>query len=306
MLSWRLWQALIEPAYKNPIFKRSCNERRLQATAKTSATFPKFASRLIVLLIGLAIINTPYLLLLFFQIPAFVIMIVVLTPLFLPLIIMVFGIYLVSKITMTIHKEKRQYTYDLLCASPDGTLRANWIFATGIVHRGDWFYWIEALGHFTYRIGQIFLLGTASFTLISLLRSDPSTHFEILRTLINILLLVGLYYTNMMQSFVQILLVGLYATSLDLNQRDSNLIGLVTYIIIQIMPYLIATFLFVVLHRVLPNPHPALAIGLDFIILSSIYIVQEFNINILWYQLTKRWNSTSSSYIVGRVAPFHI
>jgi len=304
MLSWRLWRALSEPAYKNPIFKRSCNERRQQSTQDT-LKLPRHTSKLILLLIGLAVLHTPYILIFLFQIPAMMILVIVLTPLFLPLILMVYGGYLLSIITSYIHKEKRQYTYDLICASPDGALRANWIFATGIIHRGDWFYWVETLVNFTYRIGQIILIGLACLMIVTMLQSDGTTHFDSLQTLINLSLLLGLYYTSIMQTFVLILVVALYATSLDLHQRDSNLIGLVLYIILQIFPFLIATALFIGLHLMFPNPHPAVAIGLDFIVLGSIYATQELNIILGWHQLTKRLNSTTSSYAVGRTAPLH-
>jgi len=305
MLSWRLWQTLIEPAYKSPIFKRIINERRPYGTEDTTLKIPRYMKIVILALTVLAIINSPYILLLLFQIPAIAIMLIVLTPLLLPYIIMIYGSFLVSKITTMVHKEKRQYTYDLLCASPDGALRSNWILATGIIHRGDWFYWVEALGHFMYRVGQVVLLIFAGFTLLVLLFSETPPYIESLQTLVNLSLVVGLYYSSLMQTFVLILLVGLYATSFDLSQRDSNVIGLLTYTILQILPYLIAVTLFLVLHTLIPNPHPAAAIGRDCIVLGSIYAIQELNIIFVWYQLTKRLNATTSIYTVGRIAPLH-
>ena len=305
MLSWRLWQTLSEPAYKNPIFKRISNDRRRFATGQASIRIPSYVRKLVLALIILAIIRTPYILLLLFQIPAIVITLIVITPVLLPYIIMVYGAYLVSKITTIIHKEKRQYTYDLLCASPDGALRTNWILATGIIHRGDWFYWVEALGNFTYRVGQIILLGLASLTLLAFLFTEAPLYMESLQTLISLSLILVLYYTSFIQTFVLILLVGLYATSLELNQRDSNVIGLVLYIILQCLPYLIAITLYLLLHALLPNPQPVLAIGVDCIVLGSISVTQEVNITLIWYRLTKRLNATTSSYVVGRIAPLH-
>lgn len=305
MLSWRLWRSLMEPAYKNPIFKRSCNERRPKLPQESVLVFPRFVTKVILLLLGLAVLQTPYLLLILFQIPAFIILAIVLTPLFLPIVIMVYGSYVVSVITNNVHKEKRQYTYDLLCASPDGALRANWIFATGIIHRGDWFYWVEALARFMYRIGQIILIGFGCFTIVYMLQSESAIHFEPLQTLVNLSLIVGLYYASIMQTFVLILVVALFATSLDLHQRDSNLVGLVVYIVFQILPFLVSIALFISLHILIPNPHPAVAIGLDIIILGSIYVIQELNITLIWNQLTKRLNSPISSFAVGRTAPLH-
>ena len=304
MLSWRLWQSLLDPVYKNPIFKRITSERRF---SKQTATIkmPRYISRLIVALILLVIVRNPYILLLFFQIPAVVIMGIVLTPVIMPYIVMLYGGYMVSKITTIIHKEKRQYTYDLLCASPDGTLRTNWILATGIVHRGEWFYWAEGIGRFTYRVGQIILLVIAILTLATLLFTETPFYFESLQTLIDLSLLLGLYYTSLMQTFVLIILVGLYATSFDLRQRDSGIVGVLIYFILLVIPYLMATALSIILHTLLPNPHPAVAIGLDCIVLGSLYVTQELNITLVWHQLTKRLNARTSSYTLGRVAPLH-
>lgn len=167
----------------------------------------------------------------------------------------------------------------------------------GYVRQGDWFQWVKSIVQITYRIVQIVLLILTGLIIVLMLSNDEVTRFEPIRTLINLSLLLGLYYANMMQSFVLSLVVGLYTTSLDLSQRVSSFIGLLTYVMLQLIPYLTALALLIVLHSALPNPHPAVTIGLDIVVLGSIYIARELSIHLLWNQLTKRLN-TSSSYAV--------
>ena len=303
MLTLRLWQTISAPAYKHPIFKRIRNEPRLPNTVKLSISWRTvyYAS---LMFFVLAIIRTPHFLMWLFQIPIIMVMLVVTIPIQLPILIMLVGGYLVVKITTHIHKEKRQYTYDLLCASPEGALYANWIFAIGILHRGDWFEWIESIGQVVYRIGQVSLLLLTSLTAIFIVSSDTTTHMESIRTLVNITLLFTLYYTSMRHSIVLSLIVGLHTTSLDFNQRDSSIIGLVSYIILQLIPYSIALSLFAVLQIIVSNPHPIIKIMFDIIVFSSIYAIQELNIILLWHQLSKRLNETSDSTMISRqIAP---
>jgi hypothetical protein len=305
MLSWRLWKTLSEPAYKNPIFNRIRKEHSQQPKRTKPLVVPRYIHMIALLMMVLVFIRAPLLLVVVLQIPAFVVMGIVIIPLILPLIIVVIGGYLVSTIATNIHKEKQQYTYELLCAAPDGTLRANWLFATGLLHRGDWFQWVHAIGHITYRIGLVILLLFAGLTVLYMLSSDDGTQVESLRMLVNLTLLLGLYYSIMIQSFVLSLVVGLYATSLDLTHRDSSIIGLAFYTILQLIPYLIALTLFIVL-QTLPNPHPAVTIGLDIIVLASIYVIHELSITLMWNQLAKRLNGTPHYAVPnGQVAPTH-
>lgn len=307
MLSWYLWRTIAEPATRNPIFRRVRDDEILRTRAKEPIKVPRFLMGIVFVLFLLAVIRAPHFFVMMMQIPALMIAFIVMIPLIVPIFVILAGTYMVSAITSNINKEKRQYTYELLCASPHGSLSAIWMLATGILHRGNWFNWIKAVARFTYRSGQITLVIVGIITLMSMFSLDEATRLESIRTLVNLALLVILYYTSMIQPIVLSFIVGLYATSLNLNQRDASMIGILMYLLFQLIPYIAMLALFVLLNTTFNHTHAIVQILIDVVILCSLYVIREASIMMLWRQLARQLNATSDlTSLSPRIAPVTI
>lgn len=306
MLSWRLWKTIVEPVVRNPIFSRVREERILRLKPRERITIPTYVYIIVAVFLAIFVARTPEYFIVVLQIPMVLIVLLTVSPLAAPLFVVFAGSHLVSQITSDISKEKRQYTYELLCASPAGTLDTNWRIATGILHRGSWFNWLKSITRLALRIAQVTLGALAVITFIALFSGDTNTRLESLRTLTNLILIVGLYYMSMVQPIVASLVVGLHATSLNLSRRDSNIIGLMIYLLIQLMPYVIALLLFVVLNTIFTGVSPLIQVIIDVVVLGSILVVRELTIYFLWWQLKRQLNSTTDYTILSsQIASAH-
>lgn len=302
MLSSRLWQTIEDPITHNPIFMRIRDDYILRAKPKTEVKIPGYVYAIIILLLIILFIRAPFFFIMVAQLPVFVILPLVLSPLAMPIFVVVAGSYLVSRIIQIIHKEKRQYTYELLCAAPDGCLDTSWLVATGILHRGSWFMWLKMCAWLCYRLMLVALIILGGFVVVTLPSMENNANrLEAVQTLINLILLAGLYYTSMIQPIVFSLVIGLHATSWNLNQRDTSLIGLFTYLIFQIVPFVIAFGLSMILTAIPDVPIPLL-IGFDIIILGSIYVIRELSLHLMWWQLKRQFNSLSDYTILSSQA----
>ena len=307
MLSWRLWQTLSEPPFRNPIFHRIRSEHHKRYRPKQQVVMPSYFHYIMLVFVVIGIIRVPEILVILIQLPALLIVFAIISPILFPIVVMFTGGYLISKIVSGINKEKRQYTYELLCASPQGTLHACLLFAMGIFYRGDWFNWQQTFVHLTFRVIQIILIVLGGLTLLTFISGDESTHFVSLRTLVNLVLLLGLYYSSLLQPFVLSLLIGVYGASLDLNQRDSNIVALLLYVVLQCVPYIVGLALFIVFNTIVFAPHPAVHIGIDCIVLGSIYFVREWSIVMMWGRLQHKLNASSDDRSLNRqLASLHI
>ncbi|GEM_PF-1162516 len=295
MLSWRLWDTLAEPASRNPIFTFVRDRRKPQPKLELqSSLFVRLLWVIAIVLVVIGLIRIPEMLIYLFQVPILAVTFLVVSPLLLPLGAILAGGYLVHKITERIHKEKRQFTYELLCTSPDGALYANWSFATGILHRDGWFQWMKAITLITYRLGRIAVSVIAVILLGLLVLGDGSIGFSEIHLIISLALLVGLYYTNIQQSISLSLMIGLFASSLNSSRRDANIIGLLTYFLSQLTPFLIALALFIVLKTTIPQTQ-LIDIVTTIITFSSIFIIREFFVILLWQGLKHRLNSSTDN-----------
>lgn len=295
MLSWRLWQTIAEPVTKNPIFNRVRNDDSSHPKSDFRFKIPRYIYFVAIFLGVIALIRIPSGFVMLVQVPVLFIVLTVISPLLLPFAVFFGGGYLVSKVTSNIHREKRQYTYELLCASPLGSLNANWLFAAGLLHRGGWFHTLKLGMFFTYRVGQVVIVILGILTLLTFFSTDDLSRAESLRTLINLMLLLGLYYASLFQAIVLSLLIGLYTSSTDLSRRDANFVCLVTHILLQFLPYGIAFVLYISLNSMFLNPNILVSMVVDIIILSSIYLTREIFIVFLWEQLKQKLNSSSDN-----------
>ena len=303
MLSWHLWRLISEPDTNNPIFKRVS---RIHQPAVKKRRRPKIPRLLLAVgLIALAafLIQRPHLLLLVLEIPVVMITLVVMSPVLLPFVILLAGLYLVSEVIGGIYREKHQYTYDLICVSTKGSLNANWSFAIGILHRGDWFSGLRWGTRLSLRLGQSILAALTLLTLCLVITSSHLVGFEQLRLLLMPALLLTLYYTHMTQTFVISLMVGLYASSFDWVKRDATWVGMVLYVLAQCLPFLLALLVYMAFHGfrcaqpvapcIVLEPHLLVTIAIDSISLMTIVLTREVIIILLRHSLTHRLNAST-------------
>ena len=293
MLSWRLWQLISEPDISNPIFKRVSQIHKLVAKPRRSVRIPRLLVYIGLLAMLIALIQAPQFLLLVFEIPILMLTLMVLSPILLPFVILLAGGWLVSAVIGGIYREKRQYTYELICASTKGSFYASWSFAMGILHRGDWFAALKLGARLSLRLGQGIMAALALLTFWLALSNSHLVGFEQLRLLLMPALALTLYYTHMTQSFVISLVIGLYASSFDWVKRDAAWIGMVLYALAQGLPFLLALLVYIGFNRVVLAPHPLAAIAIDIISLAVIVFTREAVIVLLWHPLAHQLNASA-------------
>lgn len=293
MLSRRLWRLISEPDISNPIFKRVSHSHKLVAKPRQPVRIPRLLVYIGLLAMLIILIRAPQFLLLVFEIPILMITLIVMSPILLPFVILLAGGWLVSAVIGGIYREKRQYTYDLICASTKGSLYANWSFAMGILHRGDWFAALKSGVHLSLRLGQGILAALTLLTLWLALSNSHLVGFEQLRLLLMPALALTLYYTHMTQSFVISLVIGLYASSFDWVKRDASWIGMVLYALAQGLPFLLALLIYIGFNRVVLEPHPLAAIAVDSLSLAVIVFTREAVIVLLWHPLAHQLNASA-------------
>ena len=138
MLSWRLWQSMAADI-NDPIFRRVSQIHTPDQAPKPRFRLPRLVALLGALAIIAAVIHSPALLILVIAIPMLMIATMVAAPLLVPIATLLAGMHLTAEVISGIYREKRQYTYDLICALTQGRLSVSWSFATGITHRDGWF-----------------------------------------------------------------------------------------------------------------------------------------------------------------------
>ena len=294
MLSWRLWQLVSEPDINNPIFKRASHIHQPAAKPLRHVRIPRLWVVAGLIVLTVILLQAPQFLLLLFEMPILMITLIVLSPILLPFVILLAGGCLVSAVIGGIYREKRQYTYDLICASTKGSLHANWSFAMGILHRGDWFFGLKWGARLSLRLGQGILVALTLLTLCLAVSNSQQVGFEQMRLLLMPVLALILYYTHMIQSFVISLVVGLYASSFDWVKRDATWIGMVLYVLSQCLPFLLALLIHITFRRIALEPHPLVTIAIDSLSLAAIVFTREAIIILLWHPLTHQLNASAA------------
>lgn len=303
MLSWSLWRLISEPDTNNPIFKRVSQIHQPAVKKRRRPKIPRLLVAVSLIALAAILIQSPHLLLLVLEIPVVMITLVVMSPVLLPFVILLAGLWLISEVIDGIYREKHQYTYDLICVSTKGSLNANWSFAMGILHRGGWFSGLRWGTRLSLRLGQGILAALALLTLCLVATNSHLVGFEQLRLLLMPALLLTLYYTHMTQTFVISLMVGLYASSFDWVKRDVTWVGMVLYVLAQCLPFLLALLVYMAFHGfrcaqpvapcIVLEPHPLVTITLDSISLMTIVLTREVIIILLRHSLTHRLNAST-------------
>ena len=304
MLSWRLWRTVADADINNPIFRRVSQIQKPSPRSTPRVHAPRLFWLLAALTTIAAVIVAPQLIVLIFVVPIFMITLIVATPLLLPLLIWLAGLFSTGEIINGIYREKHQYTYDLICSLTRGKLNASWSFATGILYRGNWFAPLRWGTRVSLRFGSAALAGLTILALLIAVSKSYPVGFEQLRLLLMLLLILTLYYTNMTQTFVLSHIIGLFVSSFDLVKRDAMLGGLVAYFTVSVTPLALAGLSYFAFSWLVFEPHPLVLIGVESSALLLIVVAREAGIMLLWSGLKRRLNSNRGETDRGEI-PLH-
>ncbi len=288
MLSFRLWRNIVDADIKDPIFRRAS-----QIQAPATAPRRRLGSARLLVFLALpaliaAVLHSPQLLVLVLLLPMLMITLIVVAPILLPFGVLLLGVPLTTAVIDGIYREKHQYTYDLICASTRGTLKASWSFATGILYRSDWFLPLRWGTRTTARFGLAALGGLLLFTLSSAVLSREQVGFEQLRLLLLVALGLALYYSNMTQTLALSLVIGLFASSFDVSRQDGMFVGIFVYVALTVLPLAAAGVVVFLFGRLALAPHPLILLLVEAGALLLIMGLRELLIMLLWSALQRR------------------
>ena len=291
MLSFRLWRSIVLADIHDPIFRRVSQIQKPALAPRRRIRLPRPLILLVALAIIAAVFHSPELLVLVFVVPILMITLIVVAPILLPVYVLLAGIHLTAEVAAGIFREKHQYTYDLICASTRGTLNASWSFATGILYRSNWFLPLSWGTRATFRLGLALLGGLSVFTLLTAVSSPHLVGFEQIRLLLLVALILALYFSNMTQTLVMSLIIGLYASSFDWSRHDGTLFVIFAYVMLSGLPLLAAALILFVFGRVALEPHPLLMTVVEASALLLVVGLRELLIRLLWSGLERRLNA---------------
>jgi len=242
MMSMRLWRMIVRADRQDPLFRRF-SEIDLPRPTSAAGRAPWRTGQLaLCAAVGatLAFWLSPKLIVLVLIPPIVGITLMVLLPLLLPLLVLAYGFPLTAAVVAGIHREKRRYTYDLLCATPGGALPASWNCAVGYLYRRSWFLPLRWGARSTMTLGIALVCGLGGLSLLLALQGQQPWGWAQLRLLLGLLLLLALYFSTIAQSLVQSLLVGLLASSFSWARADAALAGLLLQALLTALPLLLA------------------------------------------------------------------
>ena len=290
MLSLRLWRMIAEADIHDPIFRRVSQIQKPAARSLPRMRRPRLLWLVASTALGLMLIMAPQLLALVLVLPIGMITLVVASPVLLPVVIWLAGAFSTGEIINGIYRERQQHTYDLICASTQGRLKASWSFATGMLHRGGFFLPLRWGTRISLRAGGAALAGLTIVTFLFALSGAANFGFEQLRLLTLPLIFMAVYYTNMTQSFALSHIIGLLASSFDWARRDAMLVGLLAYGLLNSLPLLGAGLVYLPFRWLVFEPHPLALLLVEALALLLIISARELVIVALWAGLRRRMN----------------
>ncbi|MYD11286.1 MAG: hypothetical protein F4X02_14750 [Chloroflexi bacterium] len=288
MMSVRLWRKLVAMDISDPIFRRVSEIRRAAAPSKPGFRAPRLLVVVAIPALIAALAHSPGLLALVLVIPMLMLTLMVATPVLLPLAVIFAGASLTFEVIGGIYREKHQHTYELICASTRGALKASWSFAAGVLYRSDWFLPLRWGTVLSCRCGLAALGGLGLLTLWTALFGPQAVGMEQLRLLAVAALLLALYYSNMTQTLALSLLVGLYASSFDLSRNDGMTVGVFLHLALTSLPLAVGGLAFVVFGRAAFDSGPLLRTLAEGGSLLLIVALRELQIALLWRALARR------------------
>ena len=183
-----------------------------------------------------ALVQAPNLLLLVLILPMLLLALMVATPVLLPLYAWIAGLQLTAEVIASLSREKYQHTYELLGATPRGSLDASWSLAIGVLHRSPWFAPLHWGTRLTIRAGLALLGGLGILALLWAAAGGGGLGLEQARLLLLPALGLALYWSNLAQCLSLSLALGLLCGGLDLSRQDAAFVGLAGYLALSLLP----------------------------------------------------------------------
>jgi hypothetical protein len=294
-LTWKLWRVLSEP----PIFAHAQYKRVV--LARTINLYNEIDWRWLWLLIVPLIIYLVFrhglvaIVMLIFVVPALGVLAFLLMPVLLPPFTTLIGGYWAALISRTIIREHRKHTYDLLCIAPEGTLGANWAIASGVLHRGDMFAGLRFATSASLLIGAGLLGLLVIVALFMALRAVPTVMLvTAVRTIVDLGVVVALFYVHYVQSMVLSALVGVCAPALFDYRSDAPWLAVGLFAVIQVGSYAAFALLHLLIQPALNSlsPDAWLAyIAAPLLYLLGFTLLREGIIAGLWELMRVRLNA---------------
>ena len=301
LVTWKLWRAL-----RNPPLAGHAVFRRV-ATAPSFFQFRwsfKLSDRMIwiaILPIALYLIHRfgfSGILIVFFGIPAAIIITILTTPLALPVIAGLMSSFWAASITHALVKERQTHTYDLLCATPDGMLGTNWAIASGCLHQGGIFSALRTVMIAALLLGGLVLGLLLLVTVVLVLRANPAgTIIIAVRTIFDIVVILTLFYAHFVQSIVLAVLVGVFVPTHLQNRTDAPWVAFLFTAALQVGTVLIFYFFLMLIGPIvgmLTPETPLPYVGVPFVFLLFFLILRDAVVLWLWEAITFRLNADSA------------
>ena len=149
------------------------------------------------------------------------------------------------------------------------------------------------------RIGLVGLAGLSILALSMTISGGGALGFEQPRLLLLIALLLALYYSNMVQTLVTSLIIGLLSSSFEWSKPDATVFGVFVYVVVSTIPWLAAGLILFAFGRLVVEPAPLLRIAVESTALLLIIALRELLILLLWRAL--KWRLNSSRVEAGQV-----
>ena len=288
MLSLRLWRTIAEAEIHDPIFRRVSRIQTPTVPSKPSWRGPRLARWAAVVAASLALCLAPQMLALVLIVPILMMSLVVAAPLYLPAVVWLAGALATGELMSGIYREKRQHTYDLICASTQGKLNASWSFASGRLHRGASFQSLRWGTRMSLRLGLAALAGLTALVLLFALAGDYAFGARQVRLLLLPLLLLAVYFTNLAQTFVTSHLIGLLFSNCGWAQRDATLVGVLAYLLLSSLPLLGAGLAYLSFRWLVIEPGALTLLAAESLALLLVIGGREGVIVGLWAALRRR------------------
>ena len=291
MLSMRLWRTITQADNHDPIFRRVSQMRKPPPRRRRRSARPRLLWLAAAIAAALVSIVAPQSLLLVLIVPISLMTLMVAAPVLLPACVWLAGALSTGQIISGICREKSRYTYELICASSPGKLRASWSFATGSLHRGGYFLPLRWGTRTSLRVGIAVLAGLTLLALLYALSGAANFGIEQLRLFVLLPLILAVYFTNMTQSFVLSHTLGLLASSFEWAKRDAMLAGLLAYTLLNSLPLAGAALVYISSRWLAGEPHPLARLLVEASALLLIVAARELTILALWSMLKRRMDS---------------
>ena len=268
LLTWILWYFLLHPP-EHPVFHRT-----LRRASQSSLPLPLIWFTLVV---ACVVGYSMWAFLLNFNAS-----VALLLPLTMLLLSSVYVVVWIANISLAIIREQQQATYDPICMAPSGAIGANWSLATGILHRGDRFSWID-LGR-RLLSGLLLLILTMALLTITFHKGLRDIA-QPLWLMLDILLLTLMSYIDHVQSVVLGVLIAMLMPLYIRNATDVHLWSVFIFITLQVITLTVFVFVSLLALNYFKFNHLDIAFSL-----LIHYLLREIFIHIVWNRLSHQLN----------------